>query len=175
MSVRNGIWIFDRPADLAAQHLGVPDAVPLPVVEAGAAESVTAHQARRVHLEEITRLLVVEGVDGPHEAIVGREELVAAALVTKPLVGLGIKAGHAHEQRLVVVDDPDLGLLGGRPPVLGVLLHEAGGGRRALPRPFIEAAVERDGFPLRHAHCNHRRPHGCHFSKSRRGLGLECG
>ena len=128
---------LEGPADLAAPHLRVPDAVPLAVLKAGAAQRV-AHQPRRVHLEEVARLLVVEGVDVPHEAIVGLQELVASALVAQPLLGLRVVAGDAHVEGVLAEEDADLGLLGGRLAVVGILLDEICGRNRAAPGRLVQ-------------------------------------
>ena len=138
---------LDGPADLAVADARVPDAVPR-AVHAVDAEHGVGHQARRVHLEEVAGALVEEGVDAPHETIVGRQELVAAALEAEPLVGLGVEGGDAHVERVLAEGDADLGGLGGRLAVLRVDLDEVLGRERALPDAFVEAPVERDALAV---------------------------
>ena len=136
---------FERPADAAVPDLGVPDAVPLPVREAGAAQRV-AHQARRVHFEEVAGLLIVERVDVPHEPVVRLQELVPPSLVSEPALRLGVEAGDPHVERLPGEHDAHFGLLGGRRAVVGILLHESGRRHGARPHGFIQSAVEHDGL-----------------------------
>ena len=129
-SVRNGISIsIVQPISLRSDAR-VPDAVPLPVVAVDAEERI-GHQPRRVHLEEVAGPRVEEGVDRPHEAVVGAEELVAAALEPEPLVGLGVETGHAHVDGVLREDDAHFGGLGGRRAVGGIDLDEVGGRRGA--------------------------------------------
>ena len=141
---------LDGPADLALVHPGIPDAVPLPIAAASRPHQRVGHQAGGVHLEEIPRLLVQECVHGPHEAVVGAQELVALAGVALQLVGLGIEADHTHVEVILVERESDFGALGGLGAEDGVLLHELARARRARPHGFVERAVENDGFSGRH-------------------------
>jgi hypothetical protein len=104
----------------------------------------------------------------PISLLVGRQELVAPPLVADPPIRLRIETGDAHEERLAVVDDPHLGLLGRRPSVVGILLNESVRRDGAPPRPLVEPAVELDHFFIAHPH-GHDRPA---VSGRRRAAGL---
>src|SRR6185436_1323124 len=138
---------LDGPADLAVPHARVPDAVP-GAVHAVDAEHRIGHEPGRVHLEEIPGTLIEEGVDAPHETIVGRQELVAAALIAQPLVGLGVERRDAHVEGVLADDDADLRRLGGRRAVLRVDLNEVLGRLRLLPDALVEPSVEHDALAL---------------------------
>ena len=112
------------------------------------AEHGVGHQARGVHLEEIPGAFVEEGIDAPHETIVGREELVAAALEAEPLVRLGVVGGDAHVEAVLAQDDAHFRGLGGRLAVARVDLDEVPGRLGALPDAFVEAPVEDDALAV---------------------------
>ena len=97
-----------RPAEAGAPHAREPDAVPrlVRVVVAGrSGDQAIAHRARRVDLEEVSRPPVEKRIDRPHEAIVRRERLVALHLVAQQLSRLGIEAGDAENDPVLVEDE----------------------------------------------------------------------
>jgi hypothetical protein len=151
LSVRKGISIsIVQPISLW-RHAGVPDAVPR-AVHAVDAEHGVGHEARRVHLEEITGAFIEEGIDAPHETIVGRQELVAAALIAQPLVRFGVVRSDAHVEGVLADDDAHLGGLGGRRAVLRVDLDEVLGRLGLLPDAFVEPSVEHDALAIGQPH-----------------------
>ena len=145
-----GDFNLDRPPEGVAIHARIPDAVPLPVVDAAAHQRIT-HQTRRVHLEEVSGARVEEGVDGPHEPIVGRQELVAAALVPEPLLRLRVVAEDPEVQAVPAECHPHLRGLGGRPTVRRIDLDEICGRCHRLPELLIETAVQGDHLRFRQA------------------------
>jgi hypothetical protein len=168
-SVRKGMSISTTHPILL--HPRVPDAIPFPRVRATGAHQGVGHQAGRIHLEEVARLLVQERVHRPHEAVVGTQELVALAGVALELVGLGVEQRGADVEVVAVEDHADLGALGRCAAEHRILHDELAAMLRAAPGRFIEHAVEHDPLVIAHTHCRHRpaaRVHDFHLRRSLR-------
>ncbi len=166
---------LQHPADLALPGAGVPDAVPLAGIGAARRLQRIGHQAGRVHLEEVARLLVQERVHRPHEPVVGAEELVALAGVALQLVGFGVVERRADVQVVLVVDDAHLGTLGRRAAEHRVLHDELPAMLGTLPDGFVEHAIEHDLLAGAHALGGHGAPARLHDLQLRGGLGVERG
>ena len=83
----------------------------------------------RVDLEEVSGATVEEGVDRPHESIVGLERPIALHLVAEHAIRLAVVADHAEQQPVGVVDDAHFGALGRRGAVVRLALQKAVAGR----------------------------------------------
>ena len=148
---------FERPPDVAAPGAGVPDAVPLAIV-ADRAEQRVGHEAGGIHLEEITRACVEEGVDRPHEPIVRGQPLIASPLIPEPPIRFRVEGGDAEVEPVAVVGDADFGRFGGGASVVGVYLNEIGRRDGALPDRLVEDTIECDAFFRRHPSRGNRAP-----------------
>ena len=137
------------PAVFADARADVPDAVPVRVLIAALVRHLRIPlRAARIDRELVAVALVVERVDDDLEAVGGAGVEVLAQLVDDDRAGLGILREHADVDGAIVVQQPDLGLVGRRLALARIVLHEAGGQRRRRPRRLVELAVERDR-PLR--------------------------
>ncbi len=145
------------PAILADARLHVPHAVPVAVlVTAFVGHLRVPLRARWVHGELITVPLVVKRVDHHLKVIAVTGVEVLAELVDDDLVRLIVLGKHANEQRVIVVEQLDLGVEGRWLAFARVVLDEVLGDRRRQPGGFIETSVEfdrtrrsrRDEFPI---------------------------
>ena len=132
-------------------RLNLPDSVPRPAPAPPTASSASsstdqgvAHHAGGVGLEEVAGTTVLEGVENPHETVVGAEEAVTPLLEHNNPLGIVIEDGSDVE-RILVVDDPDLGPLRWRPAFHGLLLSEVRDGDGALPRLLVKTPIHVDG------------------------------
>ena len=85
----------------------------------------------------------MEGVERPHEAVVGAEEAIPPLLERQNPLGIIVEHGSDVE-RVLVVDDPNLGPLRRRPALHRLLLGEVRDGDGPLPRFLIETPIHVD-------------------------------
>jgi len=149
---------FECPALVVPAGVRVPDPVPRPLVPSRGELERVGHEAGRIHLEEVSGLLVQERVHGPHEPVVRRQELVPLHRVAEEAIRLRIVRHYAHVKAFLGEHDADLGALRGRAPVHGILLDEVGGRHSAPPGGFVEEPVDLDLLALEHPLRGHGLP-----------------
>ena len=97
-----------------------------------------------VHREDVGALLVEERVEVDGHRVVD-ERLVAVGPVGADQGGVRVVRTDAEVEVVVVVGDIDLGVLGGRRPVEGALLHEVADARGPFPHGIVEGSVDAGG------------------------------
>jgi hypothetical protein len=151
---------LERPTNVAASRVCVPDAVPCALSPTVRELECVPHQPVWVHFKEITGLLVQERVHHPHEPVVGPQSLVTLHRVPEQPVRLGVEAEHPHVEVLAIENDPDLRAFGRDTAEVRILLDEVRRGDSPLPDGFVKEAVERDRLSLHEAFSGHRTPTG---------------
>ena len=86
----------------------------------------------------------MEGVERPHEAVVAAEEAIPPLLERQNPRGIIVEHGSDVE-RILVIDDSNLGPLRWRPALHRLLLPEVGDGDGALPRFLVKTPIHVDG------------------------------
>ena len=151
---------LQRPPVRTDVRLNLPDSVPrtaptpatstpsttsaASATSATSADEGVAHYAHGIGLEEVAGATVLEGVENPHETVVGAEEAIPPLLEHHNPLGIVIEDGSDVE-RILVVDDPDLGPLRWRPAFHRLLLGEVRDGDGPLPRFLVKPPIHVDG------------------------------
>ena len=108
---------FGRPAALEARGPGIPDRGPVAVEVPLVGDEAVEEPAHRIQVEDEGVPPVVEGVEGDGEVLVEPDApVVAPEFGGHDPVRPGVPAASGDVDRLVVEEDPDLGLFGGRRP-----------------------------------------------------------
>ncbi len=95
-----------------------------------------------VRLEAITAAARVERIEDHDESIVGPQPLTVPARRRHDELRLAVVHARADVERVVVVEEIDLGRLGRRGAVAGSYLMEVGDDVGRLPNRFVELAVD---------------------------------
>ena len=136
---------FAGPALIEVRAAGVPHRVPIEVVTAAlVSHQRVADAAERVRLEVVAAAPVVEGVERHAEAVVLADAPVVATQFVR-LQSFGVAVPHAagEIQVLVVVEHPEVGVLGRLLAFVRLLLDEAVRRVGAPVDVLVEPAVER--------------------------------
>ena len=149
---------LDRPAAVEAAGAHVPDGIPVGVGVPLVGDLLIAEPPDGIDAEGEAVPVVVEGVEDDDEPVVVDElERVPLHLVGDPRrLGNRLVDAGPHVDRLVVEEDPGVGRLRGRGPLVGRLLDEIaerldGGVDRLVEHAVqLQGRVEADGA--------HRRP-----------------
>ena len=134
---------FGRPPIVETLDARLPHAVPGLVDVSSCSEKTVSHQTGWVDFEEVSGPTVQEGIQDPHESVVGTQAFVAAFLVCQDSVRV-IEEHRADVECHAIDEDPDLGCLGGLGALDRVLLLELGDGRGRLPSGLAEVTIEVD-------------------------------
>ena len=139
---------FDGPAAVEAARAHVPDGIPVGIRVAFVGDLLILEAPDGVDPEGEAVAAVVEGVEDDDVAVVVDDpERVALHLVGDPLrFGDRLVDAGPHVDRLVVEEDPVVGSLRGRGPLVGGLLDEPPERLDAGVDRLVEHAVEPQGF-----------------------------
>ena len=128
--------------------MDVPYRVPGKVRASAGVDVRVVVGARGIHTESIGGQVVVVGIEHQRE-VVGRQILVPPDETAADLRRLSIVEPGPHEKRVLADQDPHLGPLGDRLPLVGVALGELIGGRRLGPGGIVELPVHPDALGRR--------------------------
>ena len=135
------------PAVFEPGRPGVPDRGPVAVGWVLIGDEAVEEPADRVHVEEEGVPAVVEGVEDDREILVVEDaEVVPPHLGRHHAVGLAVPVPAGDVHRLVVIEDPDVGRLGGRFALERERLDEAADPGHPVVDGVVETAVEIERF-----------------------------
>ena len=130
------------PAERVARDARVPHAVPGVAVPVVVVERAVVERARGVHPEVEAAPAVMVGVDVDGKPV-GAHDAVPPGEQRHDGVGRRVVEPRADVQRVVVVEEPDLGPLRRGVALARYPLGEPGGRLRLHPGGIVEPAVER--------------------------------
>ena len=139
---------FDGPAALESPRADIPHRVPVTVGTPFVRESEVAERTQGIGIEGNAIAPVEKRVeDRPEHIVFAKLARVSPHLVRHP-VARWRRVPHpgAHIDLLRVEQDPGLGLLGCRLPLIGLLLDEVSDRRKRLIDRLIKLPIELDGF-----------------------------
>ena len=139
---------LERPPVRQNLCLNPPDSVPRAAPTPTAPSTTTgdqgvAHHTERVGFEEVAGATVPERIENPHKTVVGAEESIPPLLEGHDPLGIVIEHG-ADVERILVVDDPDLGPLRRRPTLHRLPLGEVRDRDGPSPRVLVESPIHVD-------------------------------
>jgi len=131
-----------RPAVRPPGRSDLPDSVPGLSAAAGSQKRIP-HETGGIDLEHVPGAAVQEGVQHPHEPVVGFQTGVPGLLVGQDALRIVEEEG-ADVEVLPIVSHPDPGLLRGRRTFPGLLLREIRDGGGPVPDRLLQPAVQPD-------------------------------
>ena len=133
------------PAGFGDPRLHVPDAVPVGVV----IPSLVGHLriplcARGIGGELVRVAAVVKGIQDDAEAVTAAGVVVLLQVTDDDFRRLHVVREHTEVERVVCVEDSNVGVVGRVGAFAGIILDETVRDRRFPPRRLVERAVERN-------------------------------